>query len=442
MVPFQNEVASGESLIWLENSRVLKDFEGVILQKEKGAPVSPPVIQVDRNNWWPRRVIAIDGSHLIKRVNNGYPGAEAGLLLISVVALKLEQLKSLDSSSIPSPAYFRNLENVCTLEEALPGIGVVQKGIADDSPVNFFRRKLYDTLSNPIANNHETLLETMRSICLAANFKNKIDCPINDCSEEFNFQQGEYKCVCGREESIFESDILRLHEYFDGIRTGGEALGRLRSAVEVLVLINILRFFIKECPEYLESCAFVLDGPLALFGTPASILRPIRKELKSLNNEARKINNKDIVLFGIQKKGQFTEHWNQLDWDDDNGPGARFSEQTVIALNHQYIKENILPTNKNGKPFGTDTHFGRIIMYKSKRQEHIVLHTAMMNKKAENLNDNSIECYPRLGDILDVIDQLGTYLYKDGFWPIVRAHANAAIPLKRGEDIIKRLLED
>lgn len=249
-------------------------------------------------------------------------------------------------------------------------------------------------------------------------------------------------CCCERREKIFETDILRLHEYFDGIRTGGEALGRLRSVLEILVLLNILRFFVKKYPAYLDSCAFVLDGPLAVFGTPASILRPIREELQRLNDEARKANGTDIVVFGIEKTGRFKEHWEQIDWQDKVGPSSRFPEQTVIALDDEYIHKNIVPADKKGKAFGKDTHFGRAILYKTNNGERVVIHTAMLNRSAGDFRDNSLGCYPRLGDILDVMDRLATYIYDGGFLPLIRAHAHAAIPLQRGTDIIKSLLED
>lgn len=439
-MPYENEIASGDSLIWLENSQALKDFEGVILRKQSDTPVEPPIIQAHRRDWFPRRVIAIDGSNLMHRVNNGYPGAEAGLVMTSVVAIKLDQLKGLVPSSIPRPSFFRDIENALTLEAAMPGIGVVRKGVDNDTPIDFFRQKTYDTLSNEIASGHETLLETLRSMC--GDLKTRIDCPADACNERYERKEGEYACHCDRREKMFETDMLRLHEYFDGVRSGGEALGRLRSVLEILILLNILRFFVEKCPEYLNGCAFVLDGPLAIFGAPASILRPIREELIRLNDEARKVNGTDIVVFGIEKSGRFKEHWEQLDWKEGVGPGSRFPAQTVAVPNDEYIHKNIIPADKKGKPFGEDTHFGRVVLYKTNKGGHIVLHTAMLNKAANDFGNNSPECYPRLGDILDVIDKLAILIYDGGFMPVVRAHAHAAIPLKRGTDIIKNLLQD
>ena len=439
-MPYKNERSSGDSLIWLENSRALHEFEGTILVKDDAAPIYPPVLQVPRRSWYPRRVIAIDGSNLIHRVNNGFPGAEAGLLMASVVAIKLDKLSDLEVNVIPSPSFFRDLETAHTLEVAMPGIGVVRKNVENDTPIEFFRQKTFDILSNAIAENHETLLETMRAIC--GNLRSRSSCPVVDCDEKYVRAEGEYTCRCERREKLFETDALRLHEYFDGIRTAGEALGRLRSVLEILILFNTLRFFVNKSPNYLEGCAFVLDGPLAIFGTPATILRPIREELIRLNKETRKITGKDIVVFGIEKTGRFMEHWEQLDWHGKVGSGSRFSDQTVLALDDEYIHKHIVPADKKGKCFGADTHFGRTILYKTNKGEHIVIHTAMLNQAASDFTNNAPDCYPRLGDILDIMDQLATHIYQGGFLPLLRAHAHAAIPLKRGTDIIKSLLED
>ena len=440
-MPYEKEVASGDSLIWLENSRALREFKGIIRQREGQAKLlPPPMLSPPRRGWWPRRVIAVDGSNIVQRVNNGFPGAEAGLLMISVVSVKLDALRDIAPGTIPAPSVFRNMESACTLEAALPGIGVVQQDIRDDTPKDFFRRSAYSTLSGTIAGNHESLLETLRGI---GGQRVRFECPAEGCENIHVHKECEYECECGRGEKMFETDALRLHEYFQDVGSSGEAHGRLRDVSEALVLLNILRFFAEKEPGYLADCAFVLDGPLAMFGTPASILRPIRDEYLRLNEKAKNANNgQDIVVFGIEKSGRFCQHWEEIDWDDDKGPRSRFPDGTVIVPDNEYICRNIEISGGKSKPYGEDTYYGRKVLYKTRKGEHVVLNTAMLNKASQDFTRNDMECYPRLGDILDVMDQLATHLYRDGFMPLTRAHAHAAIPLKRGADIIRNLLED
>ncbi len=68
-----------------------------------------------------------------------------------------------------------------------------------------------------------------------------------------------------------------------------------------------------------------------------------------------------------------------------------------------------------------------------------VLVTPMVNDAGRDPTCVALAAFPRLGDILDLMDELSTYLYQDGFAPLVRAHAHAAIPLKTGTRILADL---
>lgn len=89
---------------------------------------------------------------------------------------------------------------------------------------------------------------------------------------------------------------------------------------------------------------------------------------------------------------------------------------------------------------GADTYFGRKVFYKTRSGDHAVITTAMIDDASRDFA-NGIPT-PRLGDMLNVLDHLSTYLYRDGFMPLIRAHAHAAIPLRRGVDIIRGLFDE
>ena len=435
-MPYPNEYATGESLIWLENSQAFEDFKGVILKKE-GALPRPDTMKVERRGWSPQRVIVIDGSNILTKVNNGFPGADAGLFNISAVCIKLDVLrKIIASKKIPRPSVFHNMEDVNTVSAALPGINVVQKGVENDTPLRFFRRTAYETLKKAHLGgpDSETLLETLRY--LSKNLDSR-HCPGEGCNAPFA-KNADACPVC--KEKLYDTDVLRLHEYYDGITSCGEVHGRFRAAVEILVLLNILRLFVKRWPKLLADFVFVLDGPLSVAGSPASLLFPIRQELLRLNELCRKATGKDIALFGVEKSGMLCEHWKQIDHDEERGPRVHYPDSSAIAPTGDYIMKNVKPS-KGGDYYGDSTHFGRFVLYKTDKGEHAVINTAMLSEASQKFNNNKPECYHRLGDILDVLDHLATYLYTDGFMPLVRAHANAAIPLKRGSDIIQSLFD-
>jgi hypothetical protein len=62
---------------------------------------------------------------------------------------------------------------------------------------------------------------------------------------------------------------------------------------------------------------------------------------------------------------------------------------------------------------------------------------AFLNEKP-NLRSNSPHEFPRLGDLMNVLDELVSSRYPNSVSPLVSAHAEAAIPLNLG----KRIFDD
>ena len=101
-----------------------------------------------------------------------------------------------------------------------------------------------------------------------------------------------------------------------------------------------------------------------------------------------------------------------------------------------------LRTPNSTKAYGQAVHYGRKIMYKSCNGKHAVLMTPIVNDSGNAPNSTSPEAFPRLGDALDIIDDLYTHLYSDGFIPLIRANAHAAIPLRRGRGMLAELFTE
>lgn len=440
-MPYEKEFATGESLIALGESEALRAFSGTIRVREgEGAKgPEPRHSDVPRRAWKPHRVVAIDGSNIVKAVRNGFPGAEAGLIQISAVIIDPKGLMALAPADIPRPQVFHKMERAKTLEAVLPGANVVRKNLEDDAPKVYFRQVVFDTMSGAIAKNHESLIDTYRAI-----IKDRqaiIACPIDGCDQPYLNGAGSYSCSCGKGR-LFETDALRFHERFNEIGSNGEVHGEVRHVLELLALLNILRYFaVEERAYFLRNCAFVLDGPLAVFGQPAWLLPYIKDELCRINDEARRFNGEDIVVFGLEKSGQFMDHFGAIDWSDEEGPRRRFPNGFTFIPDAAYVNRNIVFRPADAKPHGASTYFGRKVLYKTRSGEHAVINTAMVNKGAHDFMRSALDCFPRLGDVLDIMDHLSTYLYKDGFMPLVRAHAHAAIPLQRGGEILENLFK-
>ena len=438
-MPYDGEFATGESLLRLQKSKALSEFEGVIREiNDDYQPDPPPIAEVQKSDWLPKRVIAIDGSNIVHRVRNGFPGAEASIVMMSVVFIDITKLAAIQPDEIPSPKIFNEMDSAHTLDEVLPGANIVRDNRENDTPTAFFRSKVFDALNGKLDPSHETLLETLRAI---SQKKANITCPIQGCDKPFHLQKGSYECRCPRKETLFETDSFRFHERFNELGSNGEVHGEVRHVLEVLSLVNILRFFAeKSRRHYLKDCAFVLDGPLAVFGQPAAIAPYVRAEIQRISAICREEFGRDLLIMGVEKSGMYVSHFEQLDWSEGLS-GERFAPRTTLIPDARYVNRNIVFRPADAKPSGADTYFGRKVMYKTRSGSRAVLNLAMVNEKSADFDNTSASAFPRLADALNVLDHLSTYLYRDGFMPLVRAHAHAAIPLKRGTDIIAGLFE-
>ena len=439
-MPFEGEFATGESLITLEKSEALREFRGRVRQRPKGSGPNPNVLKVTRNDWMPNRVIAVDGSTINVPLDNGFPLAEVSLLKVALVSIDLSLLAD-SSERIPSPRIFYDMEKAHTFDKVLPGANIDRADVENDTPRKFFRETVQEVLEARIGSAHESLAETVRAIVGESRIGAKPpSCPLEDCERELTYGSGRYKCPCSREETLFEADAFRFSERFSDVSSNGEAHGEVRHLVEVLSLLNVLRFFAREenTLGYLRDNVFILDGPLALFGHPAWLTPYVRRELMRINDLCRQ-KGFELAVFGFEKSGAFVEHFEQLDFTSKKGPRSKYPAGTAIALDSRYINRNIALRPENDKPHGKETYFGRKILYKTAAGDHAVLTCAMINEVGQDFEKADIVCYPRLGDILNVLDHLATYLYRDGFMPLVRANAQAAIPLRKGSDIIRGL---
>lgn len=438
-MPFEAEIATGESLLALEKSSALREFESTVVVRPNNSVRDPaPIVAVPRTNWLPERVIAIDGSSITHKVRNGFPGAECSLVMLSVVFIDISKLAMIGTGEIPSPRIFNEMDRAHTLDAVLPGSNVVRGGDEGDTPRRFFRATVFEALNGKLDANHETLLETMRAI--VGSHASDIKCPVEDCEHKHSAGVESYNCDCEAAELLFETDALRFHERFNDLGSNGEVHGEVRHVLEVLSLVNILRYFeAAERIHVLRDCAFVLDGPLAVFGQPAWLAPWIRKEIIRISAKVRKATGGDLLLIGVEKTGQYVTHFADIDWSDEGGPRSQFLAGTVLIPDARYVNRNIVFRPEDSKPSGVDTYFGRKVFYKTRKSAHAVLNVAMVNSAGTDFSDTSHAAFPRLGDALNILDHLSTYLYQDGFMPLVRAHAHAAIPLKRGTDIIMNM---
>ena len=442
-MPYRNERSPGNSLWHLEDHESVKNFRGIIRTRDSQVSHEPPPsVHPTRGQRRIKHIIAIDGSTVTERVQNGFPKAEAALFHAAVILIKLDELAKFDISRIPSPSQLRDLEQVQTMSEVLPGPNVVGKEETEDTPKKFFRSTARQGLDFKLDPSHESLLETFLAITKEGGDK-EFRCPLEDCERKITRPTIDTICPCANQERLYPSDSLRMHERFYDNTSSEQAFTAFRLVVEHLLLVNILRFFHQNRHfRWFDEIAFIMDGPLAIFGMPAWLKDYIQLEVERIHNDLIGRGHAGLLLMGMEKSGEFVDHFEELDWHQSDGRRQRLENGSTLIPTTEYIYRHIRPNPNTQKAYGQAVYYGRKVLYKNRAGQHAVVMTPIVNKIGRRPNSTKLAVFPRLGEVLDIVDDLYTHLYQDGFIPLVRAHAHAAIPLRQGQQILANLFDN
>ena len=331
-MPYRGELATGDSLWRLEENPSVKAFRGAIRVRNRGDNEGlPPAVEPARRQNDIRRIIAVDGSTVTKTVQNGFPMAEAALFNAAVIVIKIDELQRFDRDNIPSPSELRDLERVETMSAVLPGQNVVGLSAEQDAPKKFFRQTIREELNFKLDDDHESLLETFHAIAADAIRDNAtFQCPIEDCGQgsagKVPRRATDGPCECDRKIPLYSTDSLRMHERFHDHGTCEQAFTAFRMVTEHLLMVNIIRYFQRKLPpSCFDRTAFVIDGPLAIFGMPAWLKDHVQAEVTRIHNDLTQSGRPGLLLMGIEKTGQFTEHLEELDWRETEGQRQRLA---------------------------------------------------------------------------------------------------------------------
>jgi len=442
---FEGEFASYEPLRRLLDSEKVKALQNrlkIRKQKEETENFNSLIVEksdLSESTLQPDLVLAIDGSNLSAKAENGFPGAEFGYVTIASVLIDLKLVGQLEQMEFVEPKKFRETEKASTIESVFPGCNVILD--AEKNASASLRRAIFEELrSNTIFLDGETLLETyehLLSLKLSIGGGSTAKSPIEGFeNEDMTYGLGEFTCIKSGEQ-LFSTDALRLHELMNPGGSNDEMFGQIRSTLEKLWLVHILRAFEqKNWLATLRRVAFIMDGPLAVFSTSSWLTKVIEHELSRINELQKKINGQDLLIIGIEKSGTFFNHFIEIDTTKD-GITDKFPKQSALLLNDGYIKQNII-FSESTKPYGQDTYFGRKLFYKTASGQKLVPVIACFNEYQRNLETANPDQFTRLADVMNLLDHLVSNRYPNSVSPLVSAHAEAAIPLNLG----KRIFED
>lgn len=449
-MPFQGETAGYTPLRRIiENPHIEELIKGWHIHKREPLAESVEVSPLTYCNEGkassvPDLIVAIDGSRLESNIETGFPCSTVGYVTVASVLLDMSKMKEVESSDFIDPRAVRETESVSSIEAVFPGANIVKEG--EKNAKATYRRTLFNQLQEKqIFNNCETLLQTYEHL-FALKRKDRDNnlplSPIDGCEEKMTYDYGEYKCPYTGE-ALFSTDALRLHELMKDSAPNVDLFTQTMETLEKLWFVHILRSFEqKNMLHFLHKIAFVIDGPLAVFGTASWLTKVINEEIKRINIEQRKFSGQDLIILGIEKTGAFVNHFESID-TNSGGIKGNFPRRTARLLDDRYIKKNIIFSNiENGKPYGQDTYFGRKFLYKTSNGQRIVASVATYTKEQANILTAEKYQFPRLDDILELLDKVYSSRYPNAILPLVSAHSEAAIPQHIGNAIFDQIAKE
>ncbi len=462
---FENEPSGHKSIKRLAESKRVKELLGryeIISLPQKAEDLAPMLADVKPSGWQPKWILAIDGSFLSHSVQNGYPGAEVGYITISAVLIDAAKQRELDKARPVNPADFRATQEPSSIDEVLPGSNVVFSGqVSARASLRAALMELFREEKNRLSNEGEgegkgeLLLQTYEALLRhkPKDSGQKQRCPYEDdgeCGSDaeeklYQLNTGTYVCNCKFARPLFSTDALRIHESMIPDGPNSTIYTETMQVLERLYLINILRWMETHAPAMMGDVAFVMDGPLGVFGHPAWLSQAIVVELGRLNEKAKSVTGQDILLVGVEKSGAFVEHFERLDNNADGSKGA-FPKQRAALLADKYIQDRIVfkpnPNNEKRMVYGQYTYFGRKLFYKTKSGAKLVAVTPFYKPHDRDLTIAQVDQHPRLSDVMSLLDQVVSVRFPNAITPLVEAHAEASIPMNIGTKILERLASE
>lgn len=443
-MPFEGEFAGYKPLARIANSERVQD---IVSRCKKQVPDEGPseaellIADVKPSDWLPDLVLSVDGSYQPVPVENGYPGAELAYLTVASVILDVKKQRELDQNRPVAPLVARKTEGAGSIDCALPGCNVVVDDEA--TPEASFRHVFFEAIQEkrPLSDG-ETLLETYEALLAYKPSGRPQQCPYEDCEFDYDPRLGMTDCKCQQKLNWYSTDALRIHERFNPVGSNGAVFAEAMQVWERVWVVNFLRWIERDPRRFrlLRNLAIILDGPLAVFGQPAWLSQAIRRELKRINEAARKVIDSDMLIVGIEKSGAFVDHYEKLDTPTrGTDRNSRFDPQTAVLLTNEYIRNHIAISPVSDKPFGEATYFGRTFFYKTTSGARIVASLPFLTEEARNLSSRDVRYFPRLADAMSLLDATFSARFPNAVAPLVAAHAEAAIPLNLGREVLEQL---
>ena len=456
-MPYEGEFASKTA-----HSEFLRnpDIQGFLGQCEYLTPPSDEEAQAmaDRfseppstDNNLPSFVVAVDGSSYESSIDDKLPSTKVGYIKVGAILIDLDKYGSLRVGKFVDPFKVAELQDDnSALTFSVPSANIKWGGKKNvrDSFRAFVDQQFYGVRTrfnemDPLTSLRSTVfhLASQRPGDTHTGDPHKLKihkCP--DCGNgpvEVQDIPEQQKCsYCGAD--VYPTDCLRIWEEVSDYQSNQIAISRLMLVLEQIIPIHYMRHLFKNAPLLLSGIAFFVDGPLAVFGTPAWLHRSVMIFLQEVNRKLAKHYQLPLTVIGLQKTGQVVDHVNLID--------RYIPNNRLLAIDDDYRYKFILSGREaSGNGFGFETYYGQDFIFKTQSGRTFVFALPYPYASKDTSGVNFIKekikfaNYPQLPQALRLISYLESDLFENAVVPIALAHRFTAISFVPGGRVLDLL---
>lgn len=401
--------------------------------------------------WLPDYVVASDASPYKEPIPGLFPSTQVGYVKNSMVIIEVSQFDDLQ----PKNTNFVDPFKVAELHRSgdpisftLPGCNVRYKN--STTVKDGFRLAVYEQLSDMRTSFTNDKSFNVVGTLLAIDDNQIVlkTCPSCGGNENFVFKKNEEvgKCsICGQ--SVYVTDVMRIHEQISDLGDNGSAITRFMNVVEHLIIASFIRMVCHRDPELLSRMAFILDGPLAIFGQPAKIHARLLRLYSQISACLKEKNLQPPLILGIQKTGPSVEHamalskyipkgaFRVIDDEYRHQYIAARSEASANFGNETYYGQDFIHRTKSGKVFV----FGLVYPFESKTPTELTDEGIKLTDAKDKFSEMKVQIHryeTMLGKAMNLVSHFELELYENAIVPIALAHRHASISLVPGGKVL------
>lgn len=385
----------------------------------------------------PHFVVASDASKSDAPINDKLPSTQLGFIKVSHVLIAMDKYAELIDPGtrfvdpFKAAALHRNAQPITYV---LPGSNIRYQGAS--TVKDGFRQAVYDQFTANRREGRNRLVLTETLLLLNAGKVIISKCPSCAVQSTFEFSSQQTIRVCDHcGINVYVTDWLRLHEGISDFGDNTSAMTRMMNAVEHLLLGAFILELLNNSPAALSNIAFVIDGPLALFGEPAKLHQRLMSIIHQANDRLSTLGHDPVLIMGLQKTGNVMDHARLLEKFLPNG--------VIKVIDDDYRRTYITGSDAPSENFGHETYYGQDFLFKTEAGR--IFNFALpypFSDKGSNGGDFAgkkvmLSGYGSLIErACDLIRYFELDLYDNAIVPVALAHRHASISLVPGGKVL------